>query len=189
MDKRKNRTQKLIKESFSDLIIKNKYSDITIQDILDHAEIGRATFYAHFKSKDEVLGSICSDIFDHITSALLSAEKHHDFSGHSGFTHHVNHMLCHFAEDKEVLKGILASEGHDVFLADLKEHLFDFIGEELMPNYTKKEVPEELLKNHLVTSLMEIVLWWLTENDCKETPEAVASYYFSLTLPALERRV
>lgn len=185
MDKRKNRTQKLIKETFSDLIIEKRYSDITIQDILDKAEIGRATFYAHFKSKEEVLNCICTDIFDHITSALLSAERHHDFSHHSDFRHHVNHMLCHFAEDKDVLKGILASEGHDVFLEDLKRHLFIFIEDELMPECTGEVIPLPLLKNHLVTSLMEAVLWWITENDCTETPERIAEYYFALILPIL----
>ncbi|MBO5525456.1 MAG: TetR/AcrR family transcriptional regulator [Clostridia bacterium] len=181
MDKRKHRTQKLIKEAFSSLIIEKRYSAITVQDILDAAEIGRATFYAHFKSKEEVLDSICADIFEHVTSSYLSAERYHDFSNHSDFSHHVTHMLCHFKEDKDVLKGILASEGHDVFLQDMKRHLFVFI-EDGLRLYPETDVPEGLLKNHLVTSLIETVLWWIAENDCTLSAEVMTKHYFSLVL-------
>jgi AcrR family transcriptional regulator len=37
------------------LVLEKDYGFITIQDILDRADIGRSIVYAHFKSKDELL--------------------------------------------------------------------------------------------------------------------------------------
>ncbi|WP_415782960.1 TetR/AcrR family transcriptional regulator, partial [Bacillus manliponensis] len=49
------RTRKLIKEAFLDLIQTKGYESITIQNIADSALINRATFYLHYKDKQDLL--------------------------------------------------------------------------------------------------------------------------------------
>ena len=74
MDRRKAKTEKAIKTAFGRLIQEKTYGDISIQDIIDEADVARATFYDHFKSKEDVLVSISADIFAHITDEALRAE-------------------------------------------------------------------------------------------------------------------
>ncbi len=57
LDRRVQRTRKLLRESMMALILEEGYDAISIQDITDKANLGRATFYLHFKDKDEVLSS------------------------------------------------------------------------------------------------------------------------------------
>ena len=180
MDRRKAKTVKAIKGAFEELIKEKKYSDISVQDIIDAADVGRATFYDHFKSKEEVLDSISSGIFAHITDEDLHAECHHDFSKMQDFTHRIVHMLYHLSEDKEVIFGILSSESHDIFLEDLRDHLDKLFEANIKVEDMHISIPKEIYLNHLVTSLMELVQWWIKENNCVETPENIASYYFKL---------
>jgi AcrR family transcriptional regulator len=52
------------------LVLEKNYDSITIQEILDRADIGRSTFYVHFKSKDELLISGIHDLRDTLESAI-----------------------------------------------------------------------------------------------------------------------
>lgn len=179
MDRRKGKTQKAIKSAFCELIQRKAYSEISIQDIIDEADVARATFYDHFKNKDEVLDSISSGIFAHVKDASLHAEKHHDFSQMQDFTHRIVHMLYHLSEDKEIIAGILASESHDKFLDDLCDNLNALFEENIKEN-AYDGVPSEIVNNHLVASLKELILWWIKNNKCALSPEQLADYYFKL---------
>lgn len=179
MDRRNAKTEKAIKSAFCDLIQQKKYAEISIQDIIDVADVARATFYAHFKSKEEVLISISAGIFAHITDEALHAEKHHDFSRHQDFLHCITHMLYHLSEEKAVIAGILKSESHDIFLADLKRHLYTLFDNNVQPKGRFADIPQEVLLLHAVGSLTELTLWWIGDNDCTYPPERIANYYFT----------
>ena len=75
MDKREQKTITKVYAAFTSLVKSKDYANISVQDIIDEANISRSTFYAHFKTKDDVLVDVCSSIFDHVFSAHLSKEK------------------------------------------------------------------------------------------------------------------
>src|SRR5687767_6450823 len=55
VDKRVQRTKMKLLDSFVSLIIERGYANVTVQDIIDRAKVGRSTFYAHFENKEQVL--------------------------------------------------------------------------------------------------------------------------------------
>ncbi|MCR4961985.1 MAG: TetR/AcrR family transcriptional regulator [Lachnospiraceae bacterium] len=81
MDRRQRKTRKAIFDAFTKLLEDRSYSNITVQEIIDEADISRSTFYSHFETKDELLRELCTEIFEHVFSDHISKEKSHDFSG------------------------------------------------------------------------------------------------------------
>ncbi len=73
--------------------------------MIDEADIGRSTFYAHFETKDELLKVMCKDIFDHVFSEEIMDETYHDFSDKDRITH----ILCHLQEKQQSIKEIFSA--------------------------------------------------------------------------------
>ena len=61
-DRRVGRTRKALKEALTDLILERGYEGVTVQDVIDRADVGRSTFYAHFVDKDDLLMAILADL-------------------------------------------------------------------------------------------------------------------------------
>jgi len=55
MDRRAARTRRALHEALISLILRKGYDAVTIQEIIDEADVGRATFYAHYRGKEDLL--------------------------------------------------------------------------------------------------------------------------------------
>ena len=95
MDRRQQKSRKAIFEAFSLLLEKKRYSKITVQDIIDTANVGRSTFYAHFETKDELLNAICEEIFDHIFESLHTDDSCTLKDRNSALSSKLSHLLWH----------------------------------------------------------------------------------------------
>lgn len=175
MDRRQKKTRDAIFKAFSRLLARKRYENITVQEIIDEANIGRSTFYAHFETKDELLRSMCTDIFHHVFTEELPKEADHDYStGSKSLELKLGHILYHLKEHKTDLKGILSSESGEIFMRFFREYLRD-----LFLRYREDfrvEVPQDYLLNHLVGSFAETVKWWITGKE-SYSPEEVAGFY------------
>jgi AcrR family transcriptional regulator len=63
LDPRIRRTRKLLNRAFLDLMQEKGFQSITVQDITDRAEVNRATFYAHYEDKYDLLDSFTRENF------------------------------------------------------------------------------------------------------------------------------
>jgi len=54
-DRRVRRTRTLLQDALIALILEKGYEAVTVQDIIDRADVGRSTFYAHFLDKQQLL--------------------------------------------------------------------------------------------------------------------------------------
>ena len=174
MDRRQQKTRKAIFDALGGLLATRRFENITVQEIIDAANIGRSTFYAHFETKDDLLKAMCTDIFHHIFTYELPQESENDFShGIQNLELKLGHILYHLRESKSNLKGILGGESGELFLHFLKQYLYDLFtryAEEFSP-----DVPKDFLLQHLAASFAETVKWWMKE-DTKYSPEEVARF-------------
>jgi AcrR family transcriptional regulator len=178
------KTRESIFSAFSSLLVYKRYSKITVQDIIDEANIGRSTFYSHFKTKDDLLKALCSDIFDHIFSEDLISESTHDFSRtNNDLEAKITHILYHLKDSKRDIKGILSCESGELFLSVLKTYLEQlFTG--FIANGSLDGVPKEYVVNHLAGSFVETVKWWM-QNDLAQSPKELTRYFFTVTASTL----
>ena len=108
MDRRQQKTREAIFSAFSSLLSKKNYSKITVQEIIDTANVGRTTFYAHFETKDNLLREMCNSLFNHVFSDVLQIENTHDFSKATDKTvTSITHILYHLRDNHRNILEIL----------------------------------------------------------------------------------
>ena len=100
MDRRQQKTREAIFHAFSTLLEKKSYNHITVQEILDTANIGRSTFYAHFETKDELLNAVCKELFGHIIDSAMDKTHIHGLYSNEEMPQSVFcHLLQHLQEN------------------------------------------------------------------------------------------
>ena len=172
MDRRQKKTRDAIFKALQILLEQKPYSTISVQEIIDEANIGRSTFYAHFETKDDLLRSLCGEIFYHVFTDLLPQEE--DTLDCKNLELKLGHILYHLKENQVNICGIIANDGDGLFMAYFKGYLT-----QLFFRYTKlfpQEVPEDLLIHHLTGSFTETVKWWVSRGMILD-PETVAHFY------------
>ncbi|MBR6788378.1 MAG: TetR/AcrR family transcriptional regulator [Clostridia bacterium] len=173
MDRRKIKTKKAITEAFNTLITKKRYEKISIQNIIDEADVGRSTFYEHFGTKDDLLRSRCHELFEHIFSQNDEKTTNHEFSNcpfdplskefinANALKKIFTHILYHFLQEKKIIKGILYGESKDIFLGYLRKYLADVLNR---IELSKTDLPRDFLTNHIAGSFIEATKWWADGN-------------------------
>ena len=178
MDRRQQKTRNAIFQAFNRLLEEKHFNNITVQEILDEANIGRSTFYSHFETKDELLKEMCTDIFDHIFSHELHSETSHDFSASDhGLQEKITHLLYHLKDNRGNVLGVLSGESSELFMRYFKEYLVTMF--EQYPGCIRQDVPKEFAMNHLVGSLADDVRWWIG-NKMEMPPEELADCYLNM---------
>lgn len=182
MDRRQQKTREAIFGAFSSLLSQKNYSKITVQEIIDEANVGRTTFYAHFETKDDLLKGLCSELFEHIIDAALDRTHTHGLYSSSEAPHSVFlHLLQHLQENHRNILGLLSCESNDLFLRYFKNSLSRLIRRYIdnYPCVQVRSVPEDFLVNHISVTFVEMVLWWLN-NQRKQTPEELEGYFLAV---------
>lgn len=73
-DPRVIKTRRLLLDSFVVLVRKKDFTSISVKDITDYAQVNRATFYAHFQGKYDILEYMVIDTFMNLISKRIDIE-------------------------------------------------------------------------------------------------------------------
>ena len=188
MDRRQQKTRKAIMDAFTKLLFQESYNKITIQEIIDEANIGRTTFYAHFETKDTLLQELCSELFDHIIeSAVSGAHTHGLYSNREAPQSVFCHLLQHLQENDNNILGLLSGENSELFLHYFKEGMMGLVQTQITAGKSKGNLPEDFLANHISSSFVSMVQWWL-KGHMKETPEQLDGYFRAVTEPIFKEQ-
>lgn len=187
MDRRQQKTRAAIFSAFGKLLSKRNYNKITVQEIIDEANIGRSTFYAHFETKDDLLKALCEELFGHIIdSALDCTHTHGLYSNASAPESIFCHLLQHLQENDNNILELLSCESNDIFLRYFKSCLNELIqtqfGDSIMQN--SNGVPADFFINHISGSFVEMVLWWIN-GGLKYKPEQLEQYFRYVLKPVI----
>lgn len=182
MDRRQQKTRTAIFEAFDRLLSRKRYEEITVQNILDEANIGRSTFYAHFPSKDALLEALCADIFDHVFSDDLAKERLHDYShGDHSLAERIEHICRHLYENGAEISRILAYDSGDSFVRHLSDYLHILFAKALEDERQsgaadRASVPADFQVRVMTDSLISAIRWWV-EEGMQTPPDQLAQAY------------
>lgn len=180
MDRRQRKTREAIFNGFTKLLFVKKYSQITVGDIIEAADIGRATFYAHFETKDYLLKDFCQELFCHIFDAEDKNENGHKHIFHcDGAEPAFEHLFRHLQQNDNNILILLSSQNNELFLSYFKGFLVKLVENQyfLFEPQRPAEIPEAFWKNHIVCTLSETLKWWI-EKGMQESPERITEYFF-----------
>ena len=187
-DRRVQRTHRLLHHALMSLIAEKKYELITVQEVLDRADVGRSTFYTHFRDKEELLVEGFQHFKDRLASAqaLSAAAPSKSYERIIGFS---LAMFEHVSEYRRVLRALLDSNGETVVRRHLHSALLGVVQPEVKAQLQERvsghcPVSPELLTHFLVSTYVSVLTWWLNS----KTPissKAIDAAYRQLVIPCL----
>jgi AcrR family transcriptional regulator len=183
-DRRKQRTRKQLQDALVALILEKGYEAVTVQDITDYANLGRATFYLHYRDKEDLLLSSLHEVFDDL-------KERYGLPSKTSFLDEEMPMRMlpfqHALENRDLYRVMLLSEqGTAAILKGIREYLAEGIQARLAVVLTSENppVPLELTANYLAGAMLSLISWWL-EHDTPYTPEYMAEIFRRLSRPTL----
>lgn len=185
MDRRQQKSRQAIYDAFTSLLAKKKYNNITVQNIIDEANVGRTTFYAHFETKDDLLKSVCEELFNHIIVTAMDSTHSYGLYSNQDAPHSVFcHLLQHLQKNDNNILGLLSCESSDLFMQYFKNSMNELIRKQfvLKTSNTNIEIPQNFLLNHITGSFVDMVNWWIKGN-MKLTPEELDKYFLAVIEP------
>ncbi len=177
MDRRIRKTRDAVFSAFCLLLSKKHFEQITVAEIIKEADIGRATFYAHFETKDHLLKELCGELFCHVLDSAKQRTSHrHIFECSSGDAVFL-HLFEHFYKDDNRIRSLLCSQNDPIFLRYFKHGLIKLLEDcDLSSLCQKSELPHDYLIDHIASSFVETVSWW-SSGGMKQTPKTIYSYF------------
>ena len=178
MDRRQQKTRTAIFAAFTELLEKKPYSGITIQEIIDGANVGRTTFYAHFETKDELLKTLCEELFGHIINDALDQKHTHGlFPQQEQEVSIFFHMLAHLQENDRNILRLLSGESNEVFIRYFRNGMIRVVENRLLRNRKHHpDIPSDFLINHIAGSFIELIYWWIAEG-MRYSPKELDKYF------------
>ena len=181
MDRRQRKTREAIFKAFTDLLSLKGFDGITVSEIIEKADVGRATFYAHFETKDFLLKELCEELFCHIFDQAenCGTDHRHIFDCDSTETA-ILHLFRHLQRNDNNILALLSSQNNDLFLRYFRRSLEELFERQVdIAAKARPNVPALFWQNHVVSTFIETLRWWL-HGGMKESPEEITAYFLSV---------
>jgi len=171
-DRRVRRTRTALREALLDLMAEHGYDAVTVQDIIDRADVGRSTFYNHYADKDALL----RDGFTGLREIVAPA------AGTRGRLRFSLPLLRHVHEQRRLVRALFGHHGATPVVRQIESLLVDVVREELAGDPTR--VPPDALARYVVGAHLALMRWWLTEQP-RLPPEEVDRIFHTLVGPGV----
>lgn len=179
-DRRVERTRGLLHDALASLIHEKSYDAIVVKEILARANVGRSTFYAHFRDKDELLDSGIRD--------MLGAERAPAPTG--ALAERVVRFSLPVLEHIERHKGAGAfapGGGQSIVHDRLRGIVAGLVADDLRRSGARpsREVPAELVAEHVASTFVLTLEWWIGSGG-DANARTVDERFRALVMPTLD---
>ena len=180
LDRRIQHTRKVLHESLVQLILEKGYDKVTVQDVLNRAQVGRSTFYSHYKDLEDLFLSG----FENLWSLF---EEHLDSHYDEKEVWDLSLIIFQHAQNYvDVYKALVGKQGGKLMSAHLHKYFSVLIRASLKTQWNgRKQIPLDIVVHHLVSSLIASLTWWV-DNDLRYSPEHMNKIFKQLTKPAID---
>jgi AcrR family transcriptional regulator len=181
IDRRVRRTRARLHDAVVELVADKGYQAVTVEHILERADVTRATFYTHFRDKEHLLASVADELVDECLAAYEAAPHVPDDPG----GHRLAVLFRRARSEGTAWRVILRGEGDGAALRRLRTRLADIVRASIAANVhtlgSRPVVPEALVVEMTVGEILTVLAWWVeaegTEDDpAHDDPDAVVDW-------------
>jgi AcrR family transcriptional regulator len=179
-DRRSRRTRRLLGAALVALMLEKRYDLITVQEIIDRANVGRSTFYAHYLDKEDLLQSESAELI-----ARLSA--HMDLSAGGRRIIPSLELLHHLRESQALISALRRGRAIEPVVKTMQAQLSRQVETRLarrLPAGAVPTVPLPVVAQYVTGVLLTLFQWWL-DREMPESPEQLDEYFLQLVRPGV----
>jgi AcrR family transcriptional regulator len=161
-DRRVKRTRDALGDALMALFQEKPFDEISVQEILDRAGIGRSTFYTHYRDKDDLFLSDVEEFMDMMSNLLLHSRED------SNRVAPVRELFSHIAEMRQLHRAFMASEKLHDFLELGQGHFARAIDRrlaELPATVTMPAKQRTPMSQAFAGALFSLMLWWVNQPE------------------------
>lgn len=176
-DRRSQRTRHALSVAFVQLLKEKGYDALTVRDLIERANIGRSTFYAHYRDKDDLFVHELDRVIEALSNGIPDQDEMPFFPSLG--------LFRHVGEEYELYKALVWTPGIDLLIKHLQTSLSRRIEQGLQKNPTDIEIPPPILANFIAGSFLTLLKWWL-ENKMIYSPEQMDEMFKRLAIAGIE---
>jgi len=186
-DRRVHRTQQLLRDALIELIIEKGYEEVTVQDIIDRANVGRSTFYSHFMDKQQLLLSglkqLRESLAQHQQSGKATGAKG---GGEERLLNFSLAMFQHAESNYRLYQAMVGKQSGAFVLRHMQRMIADLAREELeaIAQRASPKIPPNVIAQYAASSLMGLLIWW-ADLKMPRPAEEMNRMFRALTLPGI----
>lgn len=167
-DRRSQRTQRAIHEALMVLMQEKRYDDITVQDIIDRADVGRSTFYAHYQDKEDLMVSGLMRLMQILSEMVVTPTT----SGEARLLP-TQELFEHVQEHQTLFRGMVRGRGLELFFEKGQEYWSQKLIADLqarLPKGQQPAVPIPVIAQFIAGAFVTMLRWWL-DNKMPYSPQ------------------
>jgi AcrR family transcriptional regulator len=185
-DRRIQKTLSLLHEALGSLIREKPYDEIVVQEILDRANVGRSTFYMHFRDKDELL---VSSIHGMLGSAHPPLDSPSSGEPRDRIVEFSRPIFEHIYQHRRTGAAMMGVRGRAVVHDHLQKIVADQIADEVRKHVQGRrksptKIPPDLLAQYVASTFILVLNWWVETRNPLPAAEADALFR-TLVIPTL----
>ncbi|GGL13630.1 TetR/AcrR family transcriptional regulator [Mangrovihabitans endophyticus] len=178
-DRRVRRTRRALQQALVSLVIERGYERTTVQEVLDRADVGRTTFYAHFRDKDALFASCFDDLAEELRTELAAMQPG---LPPADPVRPIGVVFGHAHRHREVYRAICRRPQANPALAFLHRQVADLLREHLSDAGAR--MPVDVMAEYHAGALLALLIWWVT-NDFPYGPDEIARLCQTMMAPAV----
>jgi AcrR family transcriptional regulator len=183
-DRRQRRTRRVLRQALLSLLRDKDYAAITVQDIIDRAEVARSTYYAHYVDKLDLLvgrrGVFAGQMDEPPPDRPRRAPPAPD-------TLSARHWFHHLQAHRATLKTIEKNSALGTAMSTFARMVRDDLEQQTRARFGESpdgQLPLAVVVDYLTSTLMTLIGWWVAA-DMPRPPEEMDETFRALALPGL----
>jgi AcrR family transcriptional regulator len=179
LDRRSARSRELLLGALVSLMQERGFERLTTQNLIDRAGVGRATFYAHFENKEELLAASV----DGLRAWLEAASRPHAGERFAFMRPFFEHIASHRAIYRTTFERAseVSVERH------IRAMLRELVRADIVAHRTRRQdgAAIELATQFVVSTLWAVIVWWM-DSGAKQPAAEMHAVFQRLASPGLE---